>query len=319
MRNKMFISALLAGTMIISLSLTAFAGQWMKDDIGYWWQEDDGSYPKNTMKWINANGDSEVEGYYFDENGYVYRCTYTGNETGAWTLEEWMETQLPQNIGTEVHHNEGYDPAHPLKNVIDEWNLRLPEAYTGFSVVVSESLQARLTGQMDYYNSLDIANYAVLQDGMYIAERNGSTFYVSEEDYKATKEREEILYTWFCNWLNSFDFENMTEVQRANEISKLLKTKNYDEESEFTANIHTEPYQEYYAVLIEDSGVCRDFAITACALARSLGLRSTLSSLERPDHLNYYIEVDDTVYVGSNGLFNMTVKNDNSAINMTLH
>ena len=23
------------------------AGQWMRDDIGWWWQEDDGSYPKN--------------------------------------------------------------------------------------------------------------------------------------------------------------------------------------------------------------------------------------------------------------------------------
>lgn len=320
MKNIKGLTVLLTGVMAVSMSLTAFAGQWMKDDVGYWWQEDDGSYPTNTMKWINADGDLEVEGYYFDENGYVYRCTYTGNETGAWTLEEWMETQLPQNTGgTEVRHNEGYDPAHPLAGKIDEWNLRLPEAYTGFSVVASESVQARLTGQMDYYNYLDIANYATLQDGIYIAERNGSTFYVSEEDYKATKDREEILYNWFCNWLNSFDFENMTEVQRANEISKLLKTKTYDDASEYTANIHSEPYQEYYAVLIADSGVCRDFAITACALARSLGLRSTVSSLERLDHMNYYIEVDDVVYVGSNGVFNMTGKCDNSAIIATLH
>ena len=315
MRNRRLITILLASTLTFSLSLTAFAGQWMKDDVGYWWQEDDGSYPVDTFKWINADGNQEVEGYYFDENGYVYKCTFTGDETGAWTLEEWMETQLPQK--TEVHHNEGYDPKHPLKNVIDEWNLRLPEDYNGISVVVCDAVQARLTGQMDYYNSIDIAQYGTLVDGVYIAERNGTTYHVRVEDYNANKEREEILYNWFCNWLNSFDFENMTEVQRAYEISKLLKTKSYDEEGKYTSNLHHEPYQPYYAVLIENSGVCIDFATTACGLARSLGLRSTVSgSLE---HANYFIEVDDKIYLGSNGLFNIYTTYENDGIRYTLH
>ena len=317
MRNKMFISALLTGTLAISFSITAFAGQWMKDDVGYWWQEDDGSYPVDTFEWIDADGDKVAEGYYFNENGYVYDTTITGNGAGAWTLEEWMESQLPRKTGSEVHHNNGYDPAHPLKNVIDEWNLRLPENYNGISVVVSDAVQARLTGQMDYYNSIDIAQYGTLQDGMYIAERNGTTYYVSVEDYNAQKEREEILYNWFCNWLNSFDFENMTEVQRANEISKLLKTKSYDEEGKYTSNLHYEPYQAYYAILIEDSGVCIDFATTACALARSLGLRSTVGG--NLVHMNYFIEVDGTVYLGSNGLFNLYTTYENEGIRSTLH
>ena len=74
MINRRLITILLASTLTFSLSLTAFAGQWMKDDVGYWWQEDDGSYPVNTFKWIDANGDKSAEGYYFDENGYVYDC-----------------------------------------------------------------------------------------------------------------------------------------------------------------------------------------------------------------------------------------------------
>lgn len=308
MRGKKVLAVILTGALTASLSLTAFAGQWQKDENGWWWQEDDGSYPVNTVKFIDADSDGTGEGYYFDENGYVYRCTVAGDESVGLSLDAWLSTQLPQKTGDQVQHNEGYNPEHPLANKIDEWGLRVPVDYYGFSIIGSESLQARLTGQMDYYNYLDIANYAPLVDGMYVAERNGTTFYVDEESYNAQKEREQIIYEWFCNWLNSMDFENMTEAQRANEIIKVLQKSSYDYEGEYTANLVNEPYQEYYAILIEHSGVCRDFAVTACALAKALGLRSATDTYKsiQTNHLNYFIEVDGNVYKGSNNAFSFT-------------
>ena len=76
MKGKQTMVFALAAAMALGSTMTAFAGQWMKDDVGYWWQEDDGSYPVDTMKWIDADGDTVSEGYYFDENGYVYDCIH---------------------------------------------------------------------------------------------------------------------------------------------------------------------------------------------------------------------------------------------------
>ena len=36
------------------LSITSFAGEWKQDTSGWWYQNDDGSYPTNTWKEING-------------------------------------------------------------------------------------------------------------------------------------------------------------------------------------------------------------------------------------------------------------------------
>ena len=292
MRNKMFISALLAGAMIISFSFTAFAGQWMKDDVGYWWQEDDGSYPVDTFKWIDANGDTSAEGYYFDENGYVYDCNVLPS---SMTLEEYMNAQMPRTSAEETHHNEGYDPAHPLAGKIDEWNLRLVE--TDFEngvmgtidTISSWNIQAMLTGQMDKYSAPPV--------GEWIDPNSGNRIYTEQEDYDNARKNEQAVYEWFCNWLNTMDFENMTEMEKALEIQKVLR------------QAHWEPAEDSlsceYHILIDKHGVCAEFAMTACSLARALGLKSGINGTG--NHAVYYIQVDGKGYFGSNEILNLDV------------
>lgn len=55
----------LAAALSLSMASTAFAGSWKQDDKGWWYQEDDGSYPTNTWK--------EIKGkyYYFGADGYM--------------------------------------------------------------------------------------------------------------------------------------------------------------------------------------------------------------------------------------------------------
>ncbi len=81
---------LIAAALSAEMSMTAFAGQWQKNETGWRWQEDDGNYPANTWMWIDGNNDGMAECYYFDGDGYLLvngvspdGCRVNGN--GAWT------------------------------------------------------------------------------------------------------------------------------------------------------------------------------------------------------------------------------------------
>lgn len=76
----------------------AFAAQWQKDENGWWWQNDDGSYPVSGWRWLDGNGDGIAECYYFGEQGYMLADTKAGkyevNENGAWTVDGVVQIQI---------------------------------------------------------------------------------------------------------------------------------------------------------------------------------------------------------------------------------
>ena len=51
--------------MIVLLPVTSQAGTWKKNSTGWWWQEDNGSWPANQWKYIQGTW------YAFDGNGYM--------------------------------------------------------------------------------------------------------------------------------------------------------------------------------------------------------------------------------------------------------
>ena len=278
--KKQYADAILAAVMTVGNIVPSFAGQW---------------------QWQDVNGDGISECYYYDDNGTMLTNTttpdgYTVDSNGAWVVNGVVQTQTSGTASNTVNHNAGYDPAHPLAGKIDEWNLRLPSnTLTGFSIC-SDSLQALLTGQMDYYNYLDIANYGTLIDGVYVAERNGSTFYITEEDYIKGKQQDQQLYDWFCGWLNSMDFENMSEMERAREIQKVMAQIEYEYDDNDTSDT-------YISTLIEKGGTCAECAMTATALAKALGLKTAISGVGT--HTVYYIQVDGITYFGQNETLNL--------------
>ena len=278
--KKQYAAAILAAVMTVGNIVPSFAGQW---------------------QWQDVNGDGISECYYYDDNGTMLTNTttpdgYTVDSNGAWVVNGVVQTQSSSATSTTVNHNAGYDPAHPLAGKVDEWNLRLPSnTIMGFSIC-SDSLQALLTGQMDYYNYLDIANYGTLIDGVYVAERNGSTFYITEEDYIKGKQQDQQLYDWFCGWLNSMDFENMSEMERAREIQKVMAQIEYEYDDNDTSDT-------YISTLIEKGGTCAECAMTATALAKALGLKTAISGVGT--HTVYYIQVDGTTYFGQNETLNL--------------
>ena len=275
-RMKKAIAIVIATATMASQAMPTFAAEWKQNEIGYWYQEDNGSYPTNSWKWINGRC------YYFDSNGYMLANTttpdgYTVDATGAWTVNGAVQTQSTGQTSGTVHHNKNYDPAHPLAGKIDEWRLRLtPESNALNTMYISTpNVHAMLTGQMEYY--VEPTGYGV------------------EEQ----KETEQALYNWFCNWFNSMDFENMSEMDRAKAIRDVLGSATYSSVSEDTyIGQYWLEKSDPYRVIILKKGRCAEFAMTARYLAKSMGLKSAVYG--SGEHAVYYIQVDGTTYTGSN-------------------
>lgn len=87
------ITAILMSTLLFSLMFVfiAFGGSWKKDHVGWWYQNDDGSYPKSGWYWIDGNQDGASECYYFNQSGYCLMDTktpdgYYVDKNGAWVV-----------------------------------------------------------------------------------------------------------------------------------------------------------------------------------------------------------------------------------------
>lgn len=106
--KKRYAAVFLAVAMTMGSAMTSFAG-WQSDANGWWWQNEDGSYPSNTWQWIDGNGDGVAECYYFDGNGYMLANTttpdgYQVNVDGAWVVNGAVQTQNNRN-GTQTVTN----------------------------------------------------------------------------------------------------------------------------------------------------------------------------------------------------------------------
>ena len=85
-----------------AMTITSFAGQWIEDSAGWWYKNDDGSYPVNYWQWIDGNKDGVAECYYFDSAGYMWKTGtltpdgYQVNADGAWVENGVIQTKAVQ-------------------------------------------------------------------------------------------------------------------------------------------------------------------------------------------------------------------------------
>lgn len=97
MKKKMVTLSIVAA-LTAAFTMTAFAAEWKQDTTGWWWQNDDGTYPINSWKWIDGNSDGISECYYFDQNGYMMVNTEIEgsavNGDGAWIVNGVVQTQI---------------------------------------------------------------------------------------------------------------------------------------------------------------------------------------------------------------------------------
>ena len=74
----------------VAAALPAYAGTWQQNASGWWYLNDDGTYPAGGWQWIDGNGDGTAECYYFYADGYMASNTDIGgyhvNDAGQWTV-----------------------------------------------------------------------------------------------------------------------------------------------------------------------------------------------------------------------------------------
>lgn len=79
-------------TISIFSCISSFAGQWQQDIKGWWYQNDDGTYPDAGWNWIDGKC------YYLSPEGYCLQNTqtpdgYMVDENGAWVIDGIVQTQ----------------------------------------------------------------------------------------------------------------------------------------------------------------------------------------------------------------------------------
>ena len=90
--------SLISALLMLTMATSAFAGQWQQNATGWWYQNDDGTWPVG-WAWIDGNNDGVAECYYFNEAGYCLMntttpdgCTVDAN--GAWTVNGVVQTRV---------------------------------------------------------------------------------------------------------------------------------------------------------------------------------------------------------------------------------
>ena len=93
--KKKLITAVLTATMALTMSMTALAGQWTNDSIGWHYDKTGyGNFAASEWLWIDGNNDGIVECYCFDSTSFMYANTttpdgYTVDEMGHGWLMAW--------------------------------------------------------------------------------------------------------------------------------------------------------------------------------------------------------------------------------------
>lgn len=97
--GKVALTLSLVSALSVSFAFSSLA-DWKQNDLGWWYEEENGSYIKNDWKLINEKW------YYFGEDGYLFtnRTTpdgYKVNENGEITEKE-SETKTEKDFSTSV-------------------------------------------------------------------------------------------------------------------------------------------------------------------------------------------------------------------------
>lgn len=104
--KKMWVCGL-AAAMTVVMTVPAFAGEWKQDlsrpasqdgTSGWWYQNDDGTYPANGWFWLDGDQNGVAESYRFDGNGWMFASSrvdgFDVNENGAWTVNGVVQTKI---------------------------------------------------------------------------------------------------------------------------------------------------------------------------------------------------------------------------------
>lgn len=249
--------------MVMLATSTSFAGQWKQENAAWKYQNDNGSYVTG-WNWIDGKS------YYFDSNGKMLANTttpdgYTVNADGAWVVNGVVQTQ---NANASVTTNaSNYDPQYPLKGYIESWFSIDPyfnrtswksDPYNfinakegSFQYVLNLAIQNKDPLSLNFFRGRDLAAIAKLADYPTIGLEGH------------TPEEVEALAVEIRNFLNSFDWRNASDYEKAVRIAKRITKADY---------LSEEGTQFADSCLIDGKANCSGYTNAANLLATCVGL-----------------------------------------------
>lgn len=288
--RKRYVVALMAAAMTVGSAMTSFAG-WQSDANGWWWQNEDGSYPSNTWQWLDGNGDGVAESYYFGPDGYMYANTttpdgYTVNADGAWTVNGVVQTQgsaTDNSTGTSA-----YDSQYPLAGMLDQlglnfaknsagidllyWSTRYQQDAVGFDQANNTIWnKAKETNNLNYWNTP--VDYTTMLAIAKLANVSINLPYANEEQAEAIANNIREFFNSFPNWKNASDYE------KACHIARWIEQAEYYNDTE---NVET---PVAYQCLVEKKTNCAGYTITAKLLAQCVGLQAITGQTSVQNHI----------------------------------
>lgn len=282
--KKNIVKVLTLATLLSTFyPLTSFAGEWKSDNNGWWYQNDDGSYPKNTWQWIDGNKDGVSESYYFNENGYLLTnttkdgCTVNGD--GAWTVNGVVQTQ-----GQKVASNtaQSYDAQYPLKgrveNYLDSYDGNYVWYWTGPNMIRKGVVPAGMTG-LSYVDQKAVED----KNATYHAGLSGYSIDVLAKlaGLPATTSMGTAEVNNLANevetFLNSFDWRNASDLEKATRICNRIHKASYDNDAAneaITTGWSNSLSYGAYGCLVKGKAVCQGYTEAANLLAMCVGLQT---------------------------------------------
>lgn len=250
--------------MGIFATSTSYAGQWKQEGSAWKYQNDNGT---------NASGWNWIDGksYFFDSSGKMLANTttpdgYTVNADGAWIVNGVVQTQ---NTSAPAKANTGnYDPQYPLKGYMESWFVTSP-VFSGRTAWKSDpdNYFYESNNHVQYALDLAISNrdpFSLISfGGRELAAIAKLTDYPTTGLEGYAPEEVESLAAEVRNFLNSFDWRNASDYEKAVRIAKRITQADYQDR---------EGTQFSYSCLVDGKANCDGYREAAYLLGTCVGM-----------------------------------------------
>lgn len=272
------------------------------------------------LYWQNTSGGTDYQLYYCGDMGDPeaegYQRESFINPNRYWTFDSWttpsgivvdynrrvldengkIMTATAKELGLDYEGGKvrdvAYDSNYPLKRVVDLYALNVEKVdhmniandygqtglYEHIALITrteEEYIICKLSGQENQFDKL--------------SQTNGIVYYTDEEKARYDAEVEVLR-----DWLNSFDFEHASEMERALKVCELMNEAETDYET--LADLSLASQHFLYEILINKKGRCEDDAYTRQFLSALVGLKCDMIGSPQVDHVECVVQVDGAPY-----------------------
>lgn len=295
-------SALLSSAM----TLTTFAGVWKQDNIGWWWVNDNGSYPVNTWQWIDGNNDGVAECYYFDGVGYCLLNTttpdgYQVDANGAWITGGVVQTKVTtvpaaNGNGVDIYSLEP-DPIKVAQ--IEElesqgkyygtyeqkyWYVRLDIDYDTYDMSDSHTTEEKLAlnGYLWTLEHEKAMTYLGVHQNYKQYMRDAALFDQGYEAWSLSDDQVKEMQRIEQNFVNNYITDDMSDFEKEMEIVKYL-CDNVEYDYETCEKIRNGSQENLigatgYGALVNGLAVCDGYSNAFYRLCSVCGIEANIVS-----------------------------------------